>query len=581
MSGHAEFVFRHALIRQIAYSRLPRAVRAVHHHRVADWLEGLTGERPAVLAETLARHRTTVLELARTLRWDTTPYEEPARRTLVAAADQAFRVHSLDAALQYADAALGLWPDDYEVPDRRRAELLLAQVCFLRDCDSFYRAGGVKELEELAATLVKEEDLALAAASFTLLGQAEWMRAEKEGALAHLQRALELFADLPDSEAKAQAWAEWARLHMLDFQRDDAVLAAATASGIARRLGLLEVQADAMVTAATARYLAGEAEGLPALEEAVRFCRRHRLPSLRRAAHNLSTILQEEGDLRGSQRLQTEIQTVHGGRKSLVVNYSEAAERAYFDGDWATVLKAAGEFLDGQLDETAEWDLQLRALRSWIQVLRGEDPCDAVMRCLDAARRTGFRLLLRSALAHGALCLVLQDRRDEAAALLAELEESWRQDPSWPSCEWLAAASHAAALLDAHHTAAMRELLESVEHRTLWARAAIHVLDGAAAAYRGAHHTAARHYAQAVEVYDVMGNKSDAALAAVWTVRALATTGELGATRAWTDRVRAFAGRNGARLLLEGLPFEEGPPAPALPGGTGPDQSESRPASIA
>jgi class 3 adenylate cyclase len=554
MGGHAEYVFRHTIIRQIAYSRLPRAVRAAHHHRVAGWLDGLTGERPAVLAETVARHRTTALELARVLRWDTAPYEEPARRALVAAAHQAFRLHSLDAALRYVDAALALWPDGHEVPARRRAELLRAQARFLRDSDGFYREDGVTELEQLAAALGAEHDVAQAAASYTLLGQVEWMRAEKDAALAHLHRALDLFADLPDSEAKAEAWAEWARLHMLDFRRDDAVLAASTAAGIARRLGLLEVQANAMITAATARYLAGEPAGLTALEEAVRFCRRHRLPSLRRAAWNLSTVLQEEGDLRRSRQLEAESETVHGGRKILVSNSSEAAERAYFDGNWPELLAAAGEFLDGRVDETAEWDLQLRALRSWIQVLRGEDPSDAVLRCLAAARRSGFRRLLRCALAHGALCFALQGRRAEGAALLIELEESWHADPTWPSREWLAAASHAAALVDAERTAALREVLGSVAHQTLWAQAATHVLDGAAAGHDGDHARAARRYAQAVDVYDRMGNETDAALAAAWALGALVRAGDLDAAEAWRGRVRTFARRNGADRLLEWLP---------------------------
>jgi class 3 adenylate cyclase/tetratricopeptide (TPR) repeat protein len=593
MGGHAEYVFRHAIIRQIAYSRLPRAVRAGHHHRVADWLDGLTGERPAVLVETLARHRTAALNLARTLRWDTTPYEEPARRTLVAAAHQAYRLHSLDAALQYVDQALALWPDSHEVPERRRAELLRSQVRFLRDCDGFYREGGVKELEDLAGVLRAEQDLPQAAAAYTQLGQVEWMRTEKDAARAHLRRALDLFADLPDSEAKAEAWAEWARLHMLDFRRDEAVLAAGTASGIARRLGLREVEANAMITAATARYLAGEPAGLPDLEEAVEYCRRHRLPSLRRAILNLSTVLQEEGDLRRSHQLERESRHVHGGRKSLISNFSESAERAYFDGDWEAMLAAAGEFLDGRDDETADWDLQLRGIRGWIRVLRGEDPCDTVMRCLTAARRSGFRRLLRGALAHGALCLVLQDRPEEAAGLLAELAQSWREDPSWPSREWVPAAAHAAALLGPESTAAMQEILRSIEHDTLWRRAATHLLDGAAATHRGEHALAARRYAQAVEVYDEMGDETDAALTAAWTLRALVAAGDRESARAWQERVRTFARRNGAGGLLAGLhALLRGDAEPGADrtivldppeGGaaTGPPQSSSRPASIA
>jgi tetratricopeptide (TPR) repeat protein len=553
MGGHAEFVFRHLIIRQIAYSRLPRALRARHHRRVAEWLEGQTGERPDVLAQTLAHHRTTALDLARVLRWDTTPYEEPARRTLLAAAHHAFGVHSLDEALANIRSALALWPDGADVPGRHRAELLHAQVRFLRDSGGFYREGGVEELERLAATLSAENDVAQAAACYTLLGQVEWMRAEQDGAQEHFRRALDLFSGLPDSEAKAEAWAEMARLHMLDFRRDDAVLAAATASGIARRLGLMELRANAMITAAMARCLAGEATGLPALEEAVEFCRRHKLPSLRRAAHNLSVQLQEEGDLRRSRQLWRESEAADGGGKILVSNSSEAAEQAFFDGDWPGMLAAAGEFLDGQVDETAEWDLQLRTSRAWIQVLRGEDPCDAVIQCLEHARKSGFRRLLRGALAHGALCRVLQGRRDEAAELLTELEKSWQHDPTWPSREWLSAAVHAGALLGADGTEAMRRVLSSVSRETPWTRAAGLVLAGAEAGHRDDHAEAARRYGEAAGVYDEIGDESDAALAAAWALRSYVRAGDTDAAAPWRERVREFVERNGAHGLLEGL----------------------------
>jgi hypothetical protein len=387
------------------------------------------------------------------------------------------------------------------------------------------------------------------------------MRADKEATFAHLRRALDLFAELPDSEAKAEAWLEWARLHFLDFARDDAVLAAATAAGIARRLGLLEVQANAMVTAASVRYFTGEAAGLPALEEAVEFCRRHRLPALVRGTRNLSVVLQEEGDLRRSRQLQSESDAAQGGRRVLVSNSSEPAEQAFFDGDWPAMLHAAREFLDGQVDETAVWDLQLPALRSWIQVLRGEDPCDAVLKTLEHARKSGFRRLLRCAVAHGALCRVLQGERDEATELLRELEENWRAEPVWPSREWLAAAAHAAALLGGEGAAAMRRVLDSVGHQTLWTTAATHLLDGSDAAHRGEYAVAARHYMRAVAVYDEMGNESDAGLTAAWTFRALVDAGDDEAARAWRDRVRNFVRRNGAHHLLDeahSLPVREG-----------------------
>ena len=56
MEGQQEYSFWHALVRDVAYGQIPRSLRAQKHHRVADWLEGVAGERVADHAEVLAHH---------------------------------------------------------------------------------------------------------------------------------------------------------------------------------------------------------------------------------------------------------------------------------------------------------------------------------------------------------------------------------------------------------------------------------------------------------------------------------------------------------------------------------------------
>ena len=65
MAGEREFAFGHALAREVAYSALPRLVRAKKHQAVAGWIEAKLGERAHELAEILAHHYVTALELAR------------------------------------------------------------------------------------------------------------------------------------------------------------------------------------------------------------------------------------------------------------------------------------------------------------------------------------------------------------------------------------------------------------------------------------------------------------------------------------------------------------------------------------
>ena len=65
MAGQKEYTFWHLLVRDVAYSQIPRASRASKHLRAATWLEQKAGERVEDLAEVLAHHTGEALELAR------------------------------------------------------------------------------------------------------------------------------------------------------------------------------------------------------------------------------------------------------------------------------------------------------------------------------------------------------------------------------------------------------------------------------------------------------------------------------------------------------------------------------------
>ena len=63
MEGEAEYGFWHLLVRDVAYSQIPRAARATRHRAAAVWLERKAGERAEDLADVLAYHYTQALEL--------------------------------------------------------------------------------------------------------------------------------------------------------------------------------------------------------------------------------------------------------------------------------------------------------------------------------------------------------------------------------------------------------------------------------------------------------------------------------------------------------------------------------------
>jgi len=78
-AGRAEFQFQHALIRDVAYSSLPRARRARAHADHAAWIDEVAGDRRAEFAELIAHHYATALIDDADLAW----YEEPERRRAI------------------------------------------------------------------------------------------------------------------------------------------------------------------------------------------------------------------------------------------------------------------------------------------------------------------------------------------------------------------------------------------------------------------------------------------------------------------------------------------------------------------
>ncbi|MFC0533820.1 ATP-binding protein [Phytohabitans kaempferiae] len=561
IAGQAEYRFRHVLVRDVCYRRLPRTERIARHERTAGWLDALSHTRGTDLAEVLAHHRWAAHHIARRLGIRADRYATAAREALHRAARRAYALHALDAAAAHAERALAL-PGDPGLD----LELLAAEV-------SFHRLGDldVAALTALADRLFAAGDHAGAARAWTLLGQAAWVRADRTAALSSLDRAVELFDSLPDSAPKADAYAELGRLHMLNYERDPAIEAATAAAEMAERLltsapggptagpGVVELIANARITVAAARYQSGDRAGLDELREVTAFCRERHLLALPRAVQNLAWATREEGDWVGSDAL------LGGGtgRGVLATGYSGEAMRAYFAGDFPALLAAADAFLH---TPTGRWDMQVRGLRSVLRILRGEPHADDVDEALDTARGSGFHRPYWTALGLGALCRALDGREREAAVLLDELVAAWRSIPALASGEWVAAAAYAAALTGPDAAGSLRAALAEVPHRTPWSEAALHTVSAAAREARTAPGPAggegvpgagpapvsgaAAGFLAAAEIYAGIPDATDRVLALALAAGELRRSGDHAAAESTLQEVRAFAHRNQAPGLL-------------------------------
>ncbi|MFO7571621.1 MAG: adenylate/guanylate cyclase domain-containing protein [Gaiellaceae bacterium] len=118
VAGEAEIVFRHPLIREVAYEQMPRARRAEKHRLAAEWTESLPADRTESRADMLAEHYLRALEYATVTTGETGDLRARAARALRESGDQARSLHSLDVAVSRYMRALEL------VEDRRERALI-------------------------------------------------------------------------------------------------------------------------------------------------------------------------------------------------------------------------------------------------------------------------------------------------------------------------------------------------------------------------------------------------------------------------------------------------------------------------
>jgi class 3 adenylate cyclase len=535
MAGEPEYRFRHVLVSEVCYERLPRAERVARHVRTADWLDAHVDGRFDDLAELVAHHRYTAYETTRALGHDIRPYTGPALAALRHAAQRAALLNAYDAAATLVTRAEELIANiraDLETDsDRYGVELLSLELSFHHGATAFLAGPGPARLGELATLLYRAGDHGGAARAWTLLGRAAWLQADRGLALRCLDRAVELFDNWPDTPEKAQAYAELGRLHMLNYEHAPAMGATAIAVEIAERLGLVELQANAKITLGMCRYQAGEHGALVDLEEALDFCRAHHLPSLRRALLTVAQALREEGDRVRAEQLLAEDRADLAAVTALPPGSDETeahgprhdARQALAAGEWDRFQELA----DALLDEP-DVDPQLQAVRAWMRALRGDAAGAAldIDRALATARGTGFWRLTWTALAHGALAHALLDRPRESEALLAELLDTWRRMRTIAGGDWIAAAAHSTARLGPDAAELLRDALAETPHHTAWSRAALATINGTLAAARGDHVAAANCHLDAADRYAGVGSATDRGFALAAATTELAAAGD-------------------------------------------------------
>ena len=273
----AQYVFRHTLVRDVAYSQIPRAARAQKHLAAAEWTESLG--RPDDHAELIAHHYVSALEFSSAAGKEMPGVADRARLALRAAGARKLSLYSLRSAASLYKAALDLWPEE----DSERPYVLIEYGRARAESD----LAGEEALQQASEDLEGRDPTAAAEAE-VLMADIHWRRGNATESRRHQERASELVADAEVSTSAVRVINQLGRFRMLAGYSEEARGVAERALAMSRELGNADQEARALNTLGAARSQAGDMSGIELIEESIAIGRELGTTELLRAMNNLA-----------------------------------------------------------------------------------------------------------------------------------------------------------------------------------------------------------------------------------------------------------------------------------------------------
>jgi class 3 adenylate cyclase/tetratricopeptide (TPR) repeat protein len=316
LAGEREYAFKHALIRDVAYSTLPKALRARKHAEVAAFIADRAADRSEAMVGMVADHYARAASLGAAA--DLEPGElelidRAALETLESAGDAAAALYSNQEALGRYQTALTL---ERALADEARARIAekLGDVAL--------RLGRTEEAvaawEECLTHHRGAEDLARVGDLHRKIGAGLWQKGDREGSIEHYQRGIDLLKDGAPCLELVRLYEEAASLYMHTGDNMLAIYASEKALRLAERLG-------EAAAASRAHGIFGRVFG--------------RIGDSERARENLerSVELARETDpseaIRALQALGYHLEVSEGNHEGAATAYGEALEVAQQTGD--------------------------------------------------------------------------------------------------------------------------------------------------------------------------------------------------------------------------------------------------------
>jgi class 3 adenylate cyclase/tetratricopeptide (TPR) repeat protein len=525
MEGESEYGFWHLLVRDVCYAQIPRAARAARHRAAAAWIEDKAGERAEDLADVLAHHYLSALELTRAAgeAEKARELEAGAIRYLALAGERALAldVQSAEASLA---KALALAPAGH--PERASLLERWAHAALQQN-----RLQEAREALEEALALYREQGESVAAGRVLTALASVLRRVGDPSQEEAIAEALALLEAQPPGPELVDAHAALAGTRFLGAAHQEAMVTAERALALAAELGLPE-PARALGYRGAARSYRGERQGLEDMRCALELAVEQGQGRAAAVLHNnlAVAVWPYEGPQAAlatcrdgidfcERRGITELALGIAAMSATLRADLGQTEQALADAEpLAERLQAAGDVVF-----TEPRALQLRLLAE-----RGaHENAPASDELVAAARESGVPQSFALAFAAGARLLFAQGRSQQARALLSELEQvaGTRADPYYASVlPELVRAAHALG-----DPALAVRLVDGVEPRMPLFEHALSACQAQLAEAAGDDARAAGLYAEAAERWREFGNVPERAYALLGQGRCLTALGKPGA----------------------------------------------------
>ena len=433
VEGEVEYVFWHALGRDVCYAQIPRAARAEMHVAAARWIEERAGDRVGDLADVLADHYSEAIALTKTLGSspDVAQLETKARGFLVMAGDRALGLDVAQAEGRFA-RALELTP----VGRDERAPILVRWGDALRQEARYAEA--VPALEEAIDAFRERDEVRDAGTAMLILAGTLITSDEASTGLDVTDRAVRLLETEPPGPELVRAYGDIASTRAnITSDLSEAIRWAEKAMALSRELGLGE-DARGLGVRGSARCDLGDVGGLDDLRRAIVLGLERGLGrdvALHRNNLGIAlSLIVGPIDARRELELGLEFAERRGIEEFVFAIEGSIIEQLYELGDWDRLLARVDRMNDRVEAQGATWDLLVtRPVQARIFTSRGrlEEAARLVSWMLPASRDQGVTPLRVSSLAVGVDFSLATGDRAAGLELAAELESIPNVREAW------------------------------------------------------------------------------------------------------------------------------------------------------